>query len=72
MCTVLCVCRNRLVEKIVQRDYQLEDFKLCTTCLIDKTLASMHCGVRTITGFAHFHNCVISEPTFYSCVCLLI
>lgn len=39
--------RNRLVEKIVQRDYQLEEFKLCTTCLIDKSLVSMHCGVRT-------------------------
>lgn len=29
----------------------LEDIRLCTTCLTDKSLASMHCSVSIVFNF---------------------
>lgn len=39
--------RSRLVEQIVQHEQLGEPLRLCSSCLVDKSLVSMHCSVRT-------------------------
>jgi hypothetical protein len=37
--------RNQLVQKIVGAERASQDMRFCTTCLVDRSLASMHCSV---------------------------
>lgn len=37
--------RNQLVQKIVEAERSSEEMRFCTTCLVDRSLATMHCSV---------------------------